>query len=133
MLIPNAPTVNDMADSNPIPEATYNLRIDKMDYVEVPKSSTAKGPYLKAQLVVTGPGDDNEHLGRRVFQNYPLFGAGSFRTREMLEKTGHPMDYKPTNTDELVGLEFGAAVGIEKGTGGYPDKNAVRKHLDLID
>jgi hypothetical protein len=114
-----------------IPEATYNLRVHKAEYVATPKSQDAKGPYIKAQLIVTGPGDIKE-LGRYVFQNYSLTGDGSFRLREMLKITGHPDDFRVTDSDQLVGLEFGAAVVIQKGTGGYPDKNEVKKHIALV-
>lgn len=132
MIIPNAPTVAEMSEGMTlIPEATYNLRISKAEYVAVPKGKDAKGPYIKVQCVVTGPGD-TPYLGRYIFQNYSLTGDGSFRLRELLQITGHPDDFKVTDDQELVGLEFGAAVTIQKGTGGYADKNALAKHIPLL-
>src|SRR5713101_7468711 len=99
-----------MADSSAvIPEASYNLRVSKSEYVAIPKSKDAKGPYIKVQLIVTGPGD-NEYVGRIVFQNYSLTGDGSFRLRELLTITGHPDDFRLTDSDQLLGLEFGAAI-----------------------
>lgn len=135
MLIPSAPTVGEMSEGlGTIPEGTYNLRVHKSEYVAVPKSKDAKGPYIKTQLIVTGPeGSVPEDLiGRYVFQNYPLTGEGSFRLRELLSVTNHDEQFRLTDSDELVGLEFGAAVTIQKGTGGYSDKNQVSKHLELL-
>lgn len=133
MLIPDAPAVQDMAEGmTVIPDATYNLKVHKAEYVPVPKGKDAKGPYIKTQLIVTGPGDAGGALGRIVFMNYSLSGDGSFRLRELLEVTNHPADFKLENTEQLLGLEFGAAVATEKGTGGYPDKNVVKKHVALV-
>ena len=132
MLIPEAPVVSDMSEGlSTVPEATYNLRVHKAEYVAVPKSKDAKGPYIKAQLVITGPGDLKE-VGRFVFQNYSITGDGSFRLRELLQVTGHPADFRLTDSDQLIGLEFAGAVTIQKGTGGYADKNEVKKHLALL-
>lgn len=141
MQIPNAPAVAEMSEGlKVIPEATYNLRVHKSEYVAVPKGKDAKGPYIKAQLIVTGPAQfvsesgavDNPYLGRYVFQNYSLTGDGSFRIRELLQVTGHPDTFRLADSDQLIGLEFGAAVTIQAGTGGYQDKNEVKKHLPLL-
>lgn len=137
MLIPQAPTVESMSEGlSTIPEATYNLKIHKAEYVATPKSKDAKGPYIKVQCIVTGPqpsdGSECKELGRYVFQNYSLTGDGSFRLRELLEITGHPPDFQLTDSDQLVGLEFGAAVIIKAGTGGYSDKNEIKKHVPLV-
>lgn len=114
-----------------VPEAAYNLRVHKAEYVAIPKSKDAKGPYIKATLVITGPGD-GRHVGRMVFQNYSLTGDGSFRLRELLTVTGHDADFRLTDSDQLLGLEFGGAVIVKAGTDGYADKNEVRKHLPLL-
>lgn len=126
-----------------VPEGLYNLKVHKSEYVSTPKTAGAKGPYIKAQLVITSyrphgeanrPEVDNaeQYVGRFVFQNYSLTGDGSFRLRQLLEATGHPADFKLTDSDMLVGLEFAAAVVIKAGTGGYSDKNEVGKHLPLV-
>lgn len=135
MLIPNSQSVGEMSEGlSVVPEATYNLRVHKAEYVPVPKGKDAKGPYIKAQLVITGPSipENEKYIGRFVFQNYSMTGEGSFRLREMLSVTGHDENFKLTDDQELVGLEFGAAVAIQKGTGGYQDKNEVKKHLPLL-
>lgn len=136
MIIPDAPSVSEMSEGlSTVPEAAYNLRVHKAEYVATPKSADAKGPYIKTQLVITGPSsvpEIQQYVGRYVFQNYSMTGDGSFRLRELLEVTGHPADFRLTDSDQLVGLEFGAAVTIQKGTGGYSDKNQVSKHLPLL-
>lgn len=137
MLIPSAPAVGEMSEGlGTIPEAGYNLRVHKAEYVAQPKTAGAKGPYIKAQCVITGPGNIKE-VGRFIFQNYSLTGEGSFRLRELLKVTNHPDDFRLTDSDQLVGLEFGAAVSIQQATiadkeKGYTDKNEIKKHLPLF-
>lgn len=132
MLIPDAPPLSEMAEGNPLlPEQSFNFRCHKAEYVAVPKGKDAKGPYIKCQHVVTGPGE-TKYLGRYVFMNYSLTGDGSFRLRELLTVSGKPNDYKLGDDQELVGLEFGGAIGTEKGTGSYADKSVIKKHLPLL-
>lgn len=143
MLIPNAPAVGEMSEGmSTIPEAMYTLRVQKVEYVAVPKTKDAKGAYLKVQLIVTGPTSftdptanttvENPYVGRYVFMNYSLTGEGSFRLRELLTVTGHPVDFKLADDQQLIGLEFRGAVIIKLGTGGYSDKNEIRKHEPLV-
>lgn len=142
MLIPDAPPLGEMSEGmKNIPEATYELRVHKAEYIAIPKTKDAKGPYIKAQLVVTGPAvfSDpttdttiaNPHIGRFVFMNYSLTGDGAFRLRELLTVTGHPAEFKLVDDQQIVGLEFKGAVIIKAGTGGYDDKNEVKKHMPL--
>lgn len=132
MLIPNAPSVGEMEESAPtVPEATYNFRIHKSEYVATPKSKDAKGPYIKVQHVITGPGE-GKHVGRMVFQNYSVTGDGTFRLRELLTATGHGPDFKLEDSDQLLGLEFSGATVIQKGTNGYSDKNEIKRHMPLL-
>jgi hypothetical protein len=131
MLIPNAPAVGEMAESLIVPEGTYNVRVQRAEYVATPKHAESKGAYIRTAFVITGPGD-SPYIGRYVFMNYSLTGDGSFRLRELLEATGHPLDFRLTDTDQLIGLECAAAIVIEKGKQGYPDRNVIRKHLPLL-
>lgn len=134
MLIPNAPAVSELSEGlSTVPEATYNLRVHKSEYVAVPKSKDAKGPYIKVQLIITGePGQtDSKFVGRYVFMNYSITGDSSFRLRELLTVTGHPADFRLQDSDQLLKLEFTGVVAIEKGKDGYDDKNVVKKHLPL--
>ena len=71
MQIPDAPALKDMKD-NLIPEASYNVRCVKADYVATPKSTDAKGPYINARFVITGPDSAEKQKGRIVFQNMSL-------------------------------------------------------------
>lgn len=132
MLIPNAPAVNEMSEGlKTIPEGTYNFRIQKSEYVATPKSKDAKGPYLKISCVVTGPGDVPQ-LGQYVFSNLTLTGDGTFRLRELLTVTGHPEDFRLTDSDQLLNLEFAAATIIQPGKDGYADKNEFKKYLPVL-
>lgn len=131
MIIPEAPVVGELSEGMaPVPEATYNFRIHKAEYVAVPKRAESK-PYIRCQFVVTGPGE-TPFLGRYVFGNYTLAGDGSFRLRELLEATNHPADFRLTDSDQLVGLEFAGATIVKKGTEGRSDQNEIRKHLPVL-
>jgi hypothetical protein len=137
VLIPNAVAVADMAEGfAPVKEAMYNFRIDKADYVAVPKGATSKGnPYINVAMTITGaPGNpDAPETGRKVFEMYMLTGESSFRLRDLLEATGHGPEFQLADTDQLLGLEFQASVTIEKGdpAKGYADRNRIRKHMPL--
>lgn len=132
MLIPNAPAVGELPDNQPtVPEATYNVRVHKAEYVAIPKGKDAKGPYIKCQLIITGPGDIKQ-LGRYVFMNYSMQGESAWRLKELLKVTGHPDDFRLSDSDQLLNLEFGALVGVEPGKDGYPDKNNVKRHLAVL-
>jgi hypothetical protein len=74
------------AVDGPVPEATYSMRVDKAEYVEVPKDKHAN-PYIRVWHVITGP--DDRYMGRYVFANYPITGKGSYRLHELLHVTGH--------------------------------------------
>lgn len=137
MLIPDAPAVGDMSESAPtIPEAAYNGRVHKAEYIATPKTKDAKGPYIKVQWVITGPGE-SKFIGRMVFQNYSMSPDGNFRLRELLTITGHQADFKLQDSDQLIGLECGLAVIVKEATvadkeKGYSDKNEIKKHLPLL-
>lgn len=130
MLIPEAPKVADMND-NLIPEATYNIRCVKADYVAIPKTADAKGAYVAARFVITGPDVAEKMKGRMLFQNFTVVGD-TFRLKEFLKMTGHGDDFVLSDTDALLGLECGAAVQTQKGTGGYSDKSVIGKFIPMV-
>jgi hypothetical protein len=117
-------------EDNIVPEATYNMRVHRVDYVAIPKKANAS-PYIHAWHVITGPASAEQYLGRIVFANYPIQGRGGHRLRDLLEVTGHDRDFELKDPVQLIGLEFSAIVGIEKSEG-YPDKNVVKRHLPLL-
>jgi hypothetical protein len=112
-----------------LPEATYEVRVDNVQYVAAPKKDGAS-PYIRATHVITGP--DQRFVGRKVFENLPREGGGSHRLRELLTARGHPEDFELEDTDQLIGLQFHGIVAIEKGEGGYADKNVVKRHMSLL-
>lgn len=146
MLIPQAPAVGELSEGlKCVPDAVYNLKIVKSEYVAVPKSKDAKGPYIKTQIIITGVNDRTpkptdgspdpnleQYVGRYVFQNYSLTGDGSFRLRELLTVTGHPSDFRLADSDALLNLEFAGGVVTQPGTQGYSDKNQVGKHYPIL-
>lgn len=132
MIIPGAQAVSDLPDAAPtVDDATYNLRVAKSEYVAIPKTKDAKGPYVKVGFVITGPGEV-KGLGRWIFMNYSLTGDGAWRIKEFLKAAGFPDDFVLTDDQDLMNREISAMVITKPGTGGYGPKNEIRKHLSLI-
>jgi hypothetical protein len=116
-------------DDGTVPEGTYGLRVDTAEFVDVPKKHDAN-PYIKVRHRITGP--EGEWVGRMVFANYPISGKGLYRLGELLTVTGHPEDFELEHPEQLLGLEFRALLMVEKGMGVYPDKNIIKRHLELL-
>jgi hypothetical protein len=126
VMIPGGPrAAADMEKGTPVPEGTYNLRIDK---AEIKKAEGAdKSPYINLMLTIT---DDGEYLGRKVFDICTLKKGADFKLRQLLtDGLGWADDQPLEDTDQLQGEEVVAAITIEKGRQGYEDRNKVQKYL----
>jgi hypothetical protein len=136
--IPNAPRMGDMPKGEPVPEATYHLRCDKAEFKTTGKASKNPGaPMAACQFTIFGPEEAEEFHGRKLFENLMLSGEGMFRTRQFLEASGKDEDFVLSDTDQLVGLESGAVVGIQEErkdpqTGQtYDARNTVKKFIPV--
>jgi len=121
-----------MPSGEPIPEGIYKLRCDKVTYKLSAKNST---PMAEATFTIYGPDSAEEYQGRKVFENFMLAGEGQFKTRQFLSAVGKDEDFVLEDTDDLIGLEAGAVIQIEKertdaSTGkAYAAKNKISKFI----
>jgi hypothetical protein len=123
--IPSPVAVDDMKGNEPVPEGRYNLRCEKAEYVAKGKQATSKDPYASCQFVITGPEDQEQYIGRKVFANLMLGGPGMFLTKGFLTGSGEDTSFLLEDTDQLVGREAGSTVLIEKREG-YDDRNRIK-------
>lgn len=137
--IPTAiPRIGDMPKGEPVPEGTYHLRIDNAKYKVSGKNSKNPGtPMMECEITVFGPPEQEQHVGRKVFENLMLAGPGLPRTRQMLEAAGKDEDFVLDDTDQLIGLEFAALVQVEPertdpGTGQkYEARSRIKRYFSL--
>jgi hypothetical protein len=99
-----------MPKSEPVPEGTYSLRCDKADYKE---SKEKKRPMAECMFTIFGPPEAEQYHGRKIFDNLMLSGDGLFRLRSLLEASGEDDDFVFEDTDQLVGREVAATIGVE--------------------
>lgn len=106
-------TVEDLPESDTIPAGEYALRIDEVGEVKQDKNG---GDFIQVEYSVT----EGEYTNRKVFDNYiPL--AGKSTLRKLLKA----IKYKEqvlADTDELIGEELRALIGIEEGINGPMNK-----------
>lgn len=116
-----------MRGPEPMPEATFGFRIVK---AEIKKAAgEGKEPYINIGLKCT---DDGEHLGRYVWDMVTLSTkpGARFKLKNLLEEgLGYSPEQEFSDTDELLEQEVIAAITVEKGQHGYPDRNKVVKYL----
>ena len=101
----------------------------KATEAEEKKTSAGTGSYIAVTFEVT----KGEHVGRKIWQNFNVHNPN-----DKAEKIGREQIAgwaracgKPNaqDTDELLERPFNAKLGIEKGTGGYSDKNKIDSFL----
>lgn len=101
----------------------------KATEAEEKKTSAGTGSYIAVTFEVT----KGEHAGRKIWQNFNINNPS-----DKAEKIGREQIAgwaracgKPNaqDTDELLERPFNAKLGIEKGTGGYSDKNKIDSFL----
>lgn len=129
--IPNAVPVEEMKGNEPVPEGRYNVRCEKAEYVAKGKQATSVDPYASCQFVITGPEDQEQCIGRKVFANLMLAGRGMFLTKAFLTGSGEDNSFILEDTDQLEGREAGSTVLIEKREG-YDDRNRIKTFGALL-
>ena len=114
-------------DFEVMPKGEYRLKAIE---AEEKATSSGSGSYIAATFEVVRP---SEYNGRRVWQNFNVNNSS-----EKAEKIGREQLVgwaqacgKPNagDTDELLEREFDCKLDIEKGTGGYSDKNKIAYFL----
>jgi hypothetical protein len=109
-----------------MPEGEYTLKA-----IEAEQKETKKGD--GAYLAVTFEVVKGEHTGRRVWQNFNVHNPsekaqqiGREQVSAWSRAAGKP---NAQDSDELLERSFQCKLGIEKGTGGYSDKNIIKLFL----
>jgi hypothetical protein len=107
-------------------EGEYTLKATDAELKETKKGD---GAYLAVTFEVT----KGEHTGRKVWQNFNIHNPSEKAQqigREQVAAWGRAAG-KPNaqDSDELMERNFQAKLGIEKGTGGYNDKNIIKSFL----
>lgn len=113
-------------DFEVMPKAEYTLKATEAEEKE---TNNGNGSYIAAVFEVV----KGEHAGRKIWQNFNINNSS-----EKAEKIGREQIVgwaracgKPNaqDTDELLERNFQAKLDIEKGTGGYSDKNKISAFL----
>jgi hypothetical protein len=128
-----------MKSSDPIPEGTYHLRLDKATYGTTGSGSKNPGaPKVDVQWTVFGPESAEEFVGRKVFETLSLSGDGTFKVRSLLEQTGETEDFILEETDQLLTREVAAVVIVVPEMKDptnpnkiFPAKNEIKRYLKL--
>lgn len=118
--------VSERGDFEIMPKGEYTL---KATAAEEKETSAKTGTYIAAEFEVV----KGEFTGRKVWQNFNVNNPN-----DKAEKIGREQIAgwaracgKPNaqDTDELLERPFQCKLGIEKGTGGYSDKNKIDSFL----
>jgi hypothetical protein len=126
--IPNPKAVGDMERASNLPEGTYHVRVEKVEYVSQ-AAKVDKHPYLNLQLSVVQP---EEFTGRKIWTIVTLKPGADFALRALLEAAGFGEADVFSDTDELVDREVSVAVIIEAGQQGYGPRNKVTKFMSVV-
>lgn len=119
--------VSERGNYDPMPKGEYTL---KATDAELKDTSRGDGTYLAVTFEVIKPAQYN---GRKVWQNFNIVNPN-----EKAEKIGREQVAgwaraagKPNarDSDELIERSFDCNLDIEKGTGGYSDRNKISSFL----
>ena len=111
---------------DPIPDGEYTLKA--LD-AEQKTTSRGDGTYIKVKFEVV----KGEYAGRLLWQNFnienPSQKAQNIGRQQLVAWATACGKPDADDTDKLLEKPFRAAVGIEKGTGGYSDSNRIKAFL----
>jgi hypothetical protein len=110
---------------DPIPKGDYMLSCTEA----VEKTTKSGGTMIAATFEVLG----GKYSGRKIWNNFNIHNSsevaqkiGREQVAAWAKAAGKP---NATSFDDLIDKSFKAAVGIEKGTGGYSDKNRIEGYI----
>lgn len=119
--------VSERGDYEVMPKGEYTL---KGLEAEEKETSKGDGSYIAAMFEVIKP---SEYAGRKVWQNFNINNPSDKAQKIGREQVvgwaraaGKP---NAKDTDELLERPFPCKLDIEKGTGGYSDKNKISSFL----
>lgn len=118
---------SERGDFEPMPKGEYTL---KGTDAEMKDTSAGTGKYLACEFEVLKPA---QYAGRKVWQNFNIFNPnekaekiGREQVAGWAKACGRP---NAKDSDELLERSFDCKLDIEKGTGGYSDKNKIAAFL----
>ena len=110
---------------DPLPKGDYTLTCTEA----VEKTTKSGGTMIAATFEVLG----GKYSGRKIWNNFNIHNSseiaqkiGREQVAAWAKAVGKP---NAVSFDELIEKAFKAAVGIEKGTGGYSDKNRIEGYI----
>jgi len=117
--------INAPVSRDPIPDGTYTLRAIEAEE----KSTSSGGTMIVVKYEVVG-GDYN---GRWLWNNFNVVNksekAQNIARQQLVAWATACGKPEADDTDKLIDKKFNAVVSIEKGTGGYSDRNTIRSFL----
>jgi len=122
--------INDYKDDGDafdlLPDGEYEFIVEKL---ELKETKAGTGEYLNCTFSIIGEKFKNRKVFDLMNINNPNETAeriGRGRLHKLAQACGvQDMD----DSDILIDKVFKAMVGVQKGTGGYPDKNEVKKFI----
>jgi hypothetical protein len=115
-----------------VPAGTYTVKVHGANYMHVARL-VGTSSYYRLRLIIAGPSTKRceQYIGHTVLMDYPINGPGTYHLFELLDVTGHKPEFELESADQLIGLEFRAAIGVQPQTAALPTVNVVQKHLPL--
>lgn len=134
--------VGDMPEGGgTVPEGTYHIRSDKSELKKAGPNAKNPGASMAAVMfTIFGPAEQEEHHGRKLFENFILVGDGLWRARQFFEASGEGPDFVIEDTDQFLNREVEVVVGVEEarpdpsdpsGRKMFPAKNIIKKFLPI--
>jgi len=109
----------------PIEPGDYTLKALEAEE----KATSTGGEMIKVKFEVVG----GEHSGHWIWQNFNIVNksekAQAIGRQQLVAWATACGKPNADDTDKLIDKTFKASVGIEKGTGGYGDRNVVKAFL----
>lgn len=123
-----------------VPEGTYHIRADKSTLESAgPNAKNAGAPMAAVMFTIFGPAEQEEFVGRKLFERFILVGDGLWRARQYFEASGEGPDFVIEDTEQFLNREVAAVVGIEPAVMDpkdpskvlYAAKNVIKKFLPI--
>jgi len=118
--------VSERGDFEVMPEGEYTLKATE---AEMKNTKAGDGKYLAVTFEVV----KGEHAGRKVWQNFNIFNPndkaekiGREQVAGWARACGKP---NASDSDTLLERSFQCVLKVEKGSGGYSDKNQIKSFL----
>jgi len=113
---------------DPLPKGIYSFQVEE---AEVKDTKDGEGKYISLKLNVIG----GDFADRKIFETFNVVNKNPKTVniaksdlKKLIIASGADIEVF-TGPDQLLGLEFNAALGIKKGSGDYEDRNEIKKYI----